>query len=82
MFDADVILNGSDRTKSEQHIMQEAVVSCAVFAGLKDSVGQSITPIHATDRARMWAHNRKLTKHKKIKYRERQIHDRQTGKVG
>ena len=43
MFDADVSLNGSDRTKSEQHIMQEAVVSCAMFAGQKDSVGQSIT---------------------------------------
>ena len=26
MFDTDVSLNGSDWTKSEQHIMQEAVV--------------------------------------------------------
>ena len=54
MFDADVILNRSDRTKSEQHIMEKAVVSCAVFAGQKDSVGQSITLIHATDQARKW----------------------------
>ena len=57
MFYADVSLNGSDQMKSEQHIMQEAVVSCAMFAGQKDSVGQSITPIHATDRARKWAHD-------------------------
>ena len=79
MFDTDVSLNGSDWTKSEQHIMQEAVVSCAMFAG---SVGQSITPIHATDRGQKWAHDRKLTKCKKIEYCEHHTHDHRTGKVG